>query len=92
MWAVVDSIEPIGGRRDDLLAAHWMQTFVNMHRDVKKQREPYPLSDFILVDRLKAIVVDDPAKDDKSEGAKISLDTIAFLISESRKAGYMGEF
>lgn len=59
-WAAFDALDPIGGRRDDLLAAHWMATFVNMHRDHEKFPNPFPLTDFILVDRLRELATPVP--------------------------------
>lgn len=47
-WAAYDSLDPLGEERADLRISALMQTTVNLHRDQKRYRRPFPLDDFIL--------------------------------------------
>lgn len=82
-WAAFDAIEPIGGRRDDLLAAHWMATFVNMHRDREKNPEPHPITDFLLVDKLRESAA--KPEIDPDAGAVIEPRLLLALMAHAKK-------
>lgn len=47
-WKAFDKIEPIGGVRQDYLAASIVSTLVNLRRNTDKYPEPFPLADFLL--------------------------------------------
>lgn len=47
-WAQYEQNEPFGEERADLRISALMQTIVNLHRDQKRYRKPFPLDDFIL--------------------------------------------
>lgn len=46
-WMVYDSIEPIGARRLDVLAAMLMALLANVNRNPKKRRKPFKPDDFM---------------------------------------------
>lgn len=47
-WAAYSQLEPFGEERADLRTSALMQTLVNLHRDQKRHRRPFPLEDFLL--------------------------------------------
>lgn len=47
-WRAFDELEPFGEERSDIRSAQIVQALWNIARDVKKNPQGWPLSDFVL--------------------------------------------
>jgi hypothetical protein len=47
-WLAFATLEPLGEQRADVRAAAQMALLANLHRDRKRRRKPFALSDFLL--------------------------------------------
>jgi hypothetical protein len=47
-WMAMAELSPFTAEREEYRTANIVQAIVNMNRDVKKRREPWPIEQFVL--------------------------------------------